>query len=217
VSRQPQWPRTSVADPLKREEVRKFLWDAKVLREPKRLPEVAEVALTQRLNSVQHSFATDEILSSANNAKSEARTALRKVQRAVDKFAEIEGQSLALAEATAAANPKHVVYEVTAAVLRDRLAKIAEIGVAMKEVEARPVLAPEHQKWGDHALFIFDALSEALSSVRKSIGVSDNGPAACFIEKVVPLLTGERTTRGGAAKMLRRRRPRADRGQLPPV
>jgi len=188
VSRLPKRPRKLISNALKREEVRKLLWDARVLREPDRLSDAAEIKLTQGLNSVQQSFRIDEVLSLANEVKGKMRAALQGGTTGARQARRDRAAVLKAAEAAAEANPERVVYAVSAAALKDRVDEIAKIDDAMREVAAWPVLAAgysagEQQRWGDHAIFIFNALRKALSCVGKSVGVSDDGPAARFQER----------------------------------
>jgi len=195
-----------IGDPLTAEKVRELLWEAKVLPRRKQLTAAAESRLTQRLNAVHYSFAVDGVLDPANAAKRDVIASIGAAQRALAKLAGHERGFLAAAE-KAFATKLSDYHKASCGAKRDDLEQIASADGLLKYVAAMPVLAPRYstgqaQKWASHGLILFDALREALASIGKPLGLSSSGPAGRFVAAITPLLTGEQTTAGSAAKQL---------------
>jgi hypothetical protein len=209
--RPPKRPINQIGDPLTSEKVRELLWEGRILRRPEQLPTAAEARLTQRLNAAHYFFSVDGALGPTNATKHKAIDCIGAARRALAKLANHERGFLAAGEDAAAANPKDAVAKMSAEAKRDHLEQIASADGLLGYVATMPVLERRYstgrpQKWAAQADLLFDALSEALASVGRFLGVSNDGPAVRFLAAVVPLLTGERITTGAAIKGLRRRR-----------
>ena len=216
MSPAPKRSASPIGDPLTAEQVRELLWKAEVLSESERLPAEAELLLAKRLNGDQGQYVIDQLLNPVNAAKRKAAELITEARNELATVAEEERKLLAAAEDAAAANPKHIVFEVSAGAKRDHLHEIAAIDHLLSTVLASLVLSERRNttagKWQENGLYWVDALNEALATIGKRVALSNKGPAGRFMAALVPRLTGERTTTESAAQQLQLLRRQARQG-----
>jgi hypothetical protein len=205
VSRTPKRSASPIGDPLTEAEVWEMLCEARVPG-AKQLSREAVSLLTKGLNADQGQYLIDQLLDPVNAAKRKVIALLEEAQGVLDKLAEHERQFLACAQAVAAANPKHHVYESSAEAKRGSLAEIAEIDRLLTEVSKSPALEERRNttgKWQESGLYWFDSLNDTLATIGKTVGIGTGidpngktivGPYGQFVAALVKRLTGERTT-----------------------
>lgn len=185
------------------ETVRELLWHCRVIPRSVHLKPKAEAELAGLLEAIREKCRVDQSVKPANSMKGKVKQQLAEIAVMLDAIEKEEGKFLAAAEQAA---ERDSTAELSASVLRDRLAEIDRMRWLTRRMRASSALE-EHrndaERWQAYATTIRGALLKALASVDKEVGLSSHGgPAGRFFARVVPMLTGEQTAASSAAKFL---------------
>jgi hypothetical protein len=183
----------------------------------KRLPPDTEELLTQRLELTRDKYRMDQRAEPLNAARRAAKQHMKVAREELAKVKTCLGAYLtdAINALGALADYPELQHEIDISrrVLADQIKQIDAADELLDHLITLSALEERNNgahRWQTHAISVFEDVREALATVGIDLGVragggkkgTGPGPAGRLFELMVPLLTGETTTAGSAARQL---------------